>query len=93
MFVSETESTRELIRVLFVSMDVASPPSPVTRGKNDKVYVAVGEKVEDNKLLLLWALKNCGGRKICILHVHRPAKLIPVGKLSEIHLSLCASYV
>ncbi|KAB1214363.1 U-box domain-containing protein 33 [Morella rubra] len=60
-------------------MDVASPPSPVTRGKNDKVYVAVGEKVEDNKLLLLWALKNCGGRKICILHVHRPAQLIPVG--------------
>ncbi|KAB1214361.1 U-box domain-containing protein 33 [Morella rubra] len=42
------------------------------------LYVAVGEEMKQNKPLLLWALKYSEGRKICIMHVHRPANTVPI---------------
>ncbi|KAK6920117.1 U-box domain [Dillenia turbinata] len=47
----------------------------------DKIYVAVGKEVKESKLTLLWALQNSGGRKICILHIHQPAPMIPLKEL------------
>ncbi|XP_059456550.1 U-box domain-containing protein 33-like [Corylus avellana] len=42
------------------------------------VYVAVGKDVKaECNSTLLWALQNSGGKRICILHVHVPAQLIP----------------
>jgi len=43
--------------------------------------VALGENVKENRSILLWALQNSGGKKICIIHVHQPAQMIPFSKL------------
>ncbi|XP_012083381.1 U-box domain-containing protein 33 isoform X3 [Jatropha curcas] len=50
----------------------------VARVIEEKVYVAVGKNVKEYKSLLLWALQNSGGKKICIIHVHQPAQMIPL---------------
>lgn len=47
----------------------------------ERVFVAVGKAVRDNRLALLWALRNGRGKKVCILHVHQPAQMIPMSKL------------
>ncbi|KAI3974962.1 hypothetical protein MKX01_005073 [Papaver californicum] len=44
----------------------------------EKIYVAVGKAVRESKSTLLWALKNSRGRKICLLHIHVPAQMIPI---------------
>ncbi|XP_035539765.1 U-box domain-containing protein 33-like isoform X2 [Juglans regia] len=42
-------------------------------------YVAVGKDVKDCKSILSWAIENnVGGSRICIIHVHKPAKLFPL---------------
>ncbi|KAF3947009.1 hypothetical protein CMV_026797 [Castanea mollissima] len=43
----------------------------------DIIYVALGTDVRECKSILLWAVQNSGGKKICILHVHQPPQLIP----------------
>nr|POF09211.1 u-box domain-containing protein 33 [Quercus suber] len=50
---------------------------PVTSVIEETIYVAVGIDVKECKSTLLWALHNNGGKKICIIHVHRPAQRIP----------------
>ncbi|CAL0315073.1 unnamed protein product [Lupinus luteus] len=45
---------------------------------NDTIYVAVAKDVKDSHLNLIWALQNSRGKKICILHVHVPAAMIPL---------------
>ncbi|XP_059456952.1 U-box domain-containing protein 33-like isoform X2 [Corylus avellana] len=44
---------------------------------DDMIYVAMGKDVKECKSILLWALQNSGGRRICILHVHQPPQFIP----------------
>ncbi|EEF50538.1 U-box domain-containing protein 33 [Ricinus communis] len=57
----------------------SSSRESLSRGADDDtVYVAVGKDFEENKLNLLWALENFPGKKFCILHVHQPAKMIPL---------------
>ncbi|KAK8464905.1 hypothetical protein PHAVU_010G099400 [Phaseolus vulgaris] len=56
--------------------EIVSEPSPSM--VNDTVYVAVAKDVKDSKLNLIWAIQNSGGRRICILHVHVPAPMIPL---------------
>ena len=50
---------------------------PVTSVIEETIHVAVGIDVKDCKSTLLWALHNNGGKRICIIHVHRPAQRIP----------------
>ncbi|CAN1157376.1 U-box domain-containing protein 33 [Linum perenne] len=46
---------------------------------DDVVYVAVGKNVEESKLNLMWALTNFPEEtRFCILHVHQPARTIPL---------------
>ncbi|KAH9604113.1 hypothetical protein KSS87_010453 [Heliosperma pusillum] len=45
---------------------------------DDKIYVAVGNEVKESKSAVIWALHNSKGKKICILYVHVPAKMIPM---------------
>ncbi|KAJ1429592.1 Zinc finger, RING/FYVE/PHD-type [Sesbania bispinosa] len=45
---------------------------------NDTIYVAVAKDVKDSKLNLIWAIQNSRGNRICILHVHVPATMIPL---------------
>ncbi|KAK8979925.1 hypothetical protein V6N11_066124 [Hibiscus sabdariffa] len=47
----------------------------------EKIYVAVGKDVEKYKSVLIWALQHSGGKKICIIHVHQPAEMIPVTEM------------
>ncbi|OMP00407.1 hypothetical protein COLO4_12716 [Corchorus olitorius] len=54
---------------------------PVARIIEEKIYVAVGKEVEKYKSVLFWALQNSGGKGICIIHVHQPAKMIPVSEM------------
>lgn len=50
------------------------------------VYVAVGKDVKaECNSTLLWALQNSGGKRICILHVHAPAQLIPFS-MYQLHI-------
>ncbi|XP_023771591.1 U-box domain-containing protein 33 isoform X1 [Lactuca sativa] len=53
-----------------------TPPTP--REVEDRIYVAVGKDLKESQSTLLWALRNSGGRQICILHVHQPADKIPI---------------
>lgn len=53
---------------------------PVASVIEDKIYVAVAKQVKESKSVLLWALQNSGGKRICIIHVHTPAQMIPVSK-------------
>ncbi|KAL8136447.1 hypothetical protein V2J09_002448 [Rumex salicifolius] len=45
---------------------------------DEKIYVAVGDDAKETKSTLLWAIKNSGGRKLWILHVHQPPETIPI---------------
>lgn len=60
--------------------EIVSEPSPSM--VNDTLYVAVAKDVKDSKLNLIWAIQNSGGRRICILHVHVPAPMIPMSKFA-----------
>ncbi|KAI8545105.1 hypothetical protein RHMOL_Rhmol07G0016900 [Rhododendron molle] len=69
-----------------------SPPRPV-QVVEEKMYIAVGKDIKENTSVLIWALRNAGGRKICILHVHEPAQWIrimgtkfPVSQLEAHHI-------
>ncbi|KAG5538373.1 hypothetical protein RHGRI_019075 [Rhododendron griersonianum] len=69
-----------------------SPPRPV-QVVEEKMYIAVGEDIKENTSVLIWALRNAGGRQICILHVHEPAQWIrimgtkfPVSQLEAHHV-------
>ncbi|KHN26961.1 U-box domain-containing protein 33-like isoform X2 [Glycine soja] len=55
---------------------IVNKPSPSM--VNDTIYVAVGKNVKSSKSNLIWAIQNSGGRRICILHVHVPAPMIPL---------------
>ncbi|PIA49362.1 hypothetical protein AQUCO_01300291v1 [Aquilegia coerulea] len=44
----------------------------------EKLYVAVSKDVKGCKPNVLWAVKHSEGRKICLLHVHQPAQMIPL---------------
>lgn len=48
----------------------------------EKIYVAVSKDVKESKLNLIWAIQNSGGKKICILHIHVPATMIPLSKFA-----------
>ncbi|XP_048236169.1 U-box domain-containing protein 33 isoform X2 [Ricinus communis] len=50
----------------------------VSRVIDEKIYVAVGKDFKKNKSLLIWALQNSGGKRICVVHVHQPAQMIPL---------------
>lgn len=58
-------------------------------GGEDWVYVAVGNDINECKLNLVYAIKHSGGRRICILHVHEPAKFIPICKARK-EISMCS---
>ncbi|EXB30880.1 U-box domain-containing protein 33 [Morus notabilis] len=51
---------------------------PTERLVENTIYVAIGKDVKESKSTLVWALQNSGGKKICILHVHVPAQMIPL---------------
>ena len=55
---------------------------PSTSVVNDTVYVTVTKDLKESKLNLTWALHSYGGNKICILHAHVPATMIPLSKFS-----------
>lgn len=38
----------------------------------ETIFVAVGKNVEKNKTTVFWALQNFAGKKISLLHVHKP---------------------
>lgn len=46
---------------------------------NDVVHVAVKNDVRESRSTLLWALKNLGAKKVCILHVYQPKTASPAG--------------
>ena len=73
---------------------------PIARVVEDIVYVAVGKDVKESKSTLVWALQNSGGKKICIVHVHVPAQMIPlcksatyIGRQPHKNIYLCMSWL
>ncbi|XP_040999759.1 U-box domain-containing protein 33-like [Juglans microcarpa x Juglans regia] len=44
----------------------------------DIIYVAVSKDVKESKSTVIWTLQNSGGKKVCIIHVHQPAQMIPM---------------
>ena len=54
-----------------------SPPQE----QEDKLFVAVGKEFLESRSVLLWALRNSPrSKKFVLVHVHRPAKMIPMSK-------------
>nr|GMD62342.1 U-box domain-containing protein 33 [Ipomoea batatas] len=54
---------------------MATPP----RVSDETVCIAVGKDVKESKYTIDWALQNpVVGRSLCILHVHTPARKIPM---------------
>lgn len=49
---------------------------------DEPIYVAVSKDVKESKLNLIWAIQTSGGKRICILHVHVPATMIPLSKFA-----------
>lgn len=63
-------------------------PEPVPMAQpQDKIYVAVGKEIKECRMTLIWALRNSGGKKICLLYVLVPSQKIPMGNLI---MRLCA---
>lgn len=54
------------------------PEIEIMQVVEEKLYVALGKKLNDGKSTLTWALHHSGGRKICILHVYQPSQWIPL---------------
>lgn len=48
----------------------------------ETIFVAVGKNVEKSKTMLFWAAQSFLGKKICLLHVHKPAHGVALGELS-----------
>ncbi|XP_031281079.1 U-box domain-containing protein 33 isoform X2 [Pistacia vera] len=42
----------------------------------ETIFVAVGKNVEKSKTTLFWAAQSFLGKKICLLHVHKPAHVV-----------------
>lgn len=53
---------------------------PVGAISDDIIYVAVGKDVKECLSVLRYALNSSRGKKICLLHVHVPAQMTPLGK-------------
>ncbi|CAA2985733.1 Hypothetical predicted protein [Olea europaea subsp. europaea] len=53
-------------------------PSPPHVDEDDTVFVALGKDVKKDEKVLTWALHYSRGRKICVLHIHQPARMIPM---------------
>lgn len=51
---------------------------PVASMIDQTIHVAVGRDFKESKYLLIWTLQNSGGKKVCIIHVHQPAQMIPM---------------
>ncbi|XP_061360041.1 U-box domain-containing protein 33-like isoform X2 [Gastrolobium bilobum] len=45
---------------------------------DEPIYFAVAKDVKESKLNLIWTIQHSGGKRICILHVHVPATMIPM---------------
>lgn len=61
-----------------MQMELSRAENSPASEDEDKIYVAVGEDAKESESALLWAIRNSGGRKICILLVHRLAEIIPI---------------
>uniref|UniRef100_A0A6M2EAZ4 RING-type E3 ubiquitin transferase n=1 Tax=Populus davidiana TaxID=266767 RepID=A0A6M2EAZ4_9ROSI len=59
-------------------MDAEISEESMSLADDDTVYVAVGKDVGESKSTLLWALQNFSIKKACLVHVHQPAKMIPL---------------
>ncbi|XP_074264944.1 uncharacterized protein LOC141587372 [Silene latifolia] len=44
----------------------------------EKLYVAVSKEVNECRSILTWALQNSGGKIVCLIHVHQPAKKVSI---------------
>lgn len=42
----------------------------------ETIFVAVGRNIEKSKTTLFWAVQNFAGKKICLLHVHKPIQVV-----------------
>lgn len=72
-------------------------PSPsaqpfATTITEEAIYVALGKEEKEAEVILTWALRNSGGRKIIILHVHQPAQKIPMCNMPLVTLFLLDYY-
>ncbi|KAF6153570.1 hypothetical protein GIB67_027437 [Kingdonia uniflora] len=55
----------------------SASPEPITKMDGcDTVCVAVAKDVKESKSILIWALNNFNGSKICVLHVHQLRKMM-----------------
>ena len=46
----------------------------------ETIFVAVGKRVEQSERALLWAVNNFSGKSLCVLHVHRPSRLLAMSE-------------
>lgn len=66
---------------------------PVEMVEEDKLCVLVGKDVKESESTLTWALRNSGGKKLCILHVHQPSQKIPMSNNCSFHILSTYSFL
>lgn len=55
----------------------------MSSGAEETLFVAVGKNVERSKTTIFWVLDNFAGKKICLLHVHKPVHSAPLSEFFE----------
>lgn len=67
---------------------VAEVGGEVELDAGERIFVAVRKNVEKSKKMLLWAVESFVGKRICVLHVHRPTHVLALtsGKLARRNL-------
>ncbi|XP_048427122.1 U-box domain-containing protein 32 isoform X1 [Pyrus x bretschneideri] len=46
----------------------------------ETIFVAVGKDLKQSETTLAWAVKNFAGKRICLLHVHKPSLLLSLSE-------------
>ncbi|GAB2245024.1 hypothetical protein Droror1_Dr00000517 [Drosera rotundifolia] len=72
-----------LIQLADDEPEPAAPPPELN--KPDELFVAVSKEAKRSESVLMWAIQNSGGMKICIIHVHQPPRMVnKLGKKQHI---------
>lgn len=69
-----------------VGGEILEDPNPSVI--DQPIYVAVTKEVKESNSNLTWAIRNSGGKRICILYVFVPATMIPLRMYRLYYVSL-----
>lgn len=64
-------------------MEIEDKRDEAVEGKEEMIYVAVGESVLKSKTTLFWTIRSFSVKKICLLYVHNPSNVVSFSEFSN----------